>query len=60
MFKDDEKKIIEALKDKDNGSDSMRVVGRGTLVMSAQAVRESEAYKNLLKNVDIVNRTKSK
>lgn len=49
---DEEKAIIDALKDKDNGSGSMRVVGRGTLVMSARDVRSSQKYKDLLKNAD--------
>lgn len=49
MFNDDdEKKIIDALKNEDNGTESMRVIGRGTLVMSARAVRESQKYKDLL------------
>lgn len=46
---DEEKAIIEALKDKDNGARSMRVIGRGTLVMSARDVRSSQKYKDLLK-----------
>lgn len=49
---DEEKAIIDALKDKDNGSRSMRVVGRGTLVMSARDVRSSQKYKDLLNKAD--------
>jgi hypothetical protein len=49
---DEEKAIIEALKNKDNGSQSMRVIGRGTLVMSAKDVKSSQKYKDLLKNAD--------
>lgn len=49
---DEEKSIIDALKDKDNGSQSMRVVGRGTLVMNARDVRSSQKYKDLLKKAD--------
>lgn len=51
---DDEKKIIDALKDEDNGTQSMRVIGRGTLVMSARAVRESQKYKDLLSKADSI------
>lgn len=47
---DDEKKIIEALKK--NSSKSMDVVGRGTLVMDAKEVTNSEKYKKLLANAD--------
>lgn len=54
MFKDDEQQIIEALKDEDNGTQSMRVIGRGTLVMSARAVRESQKYKDLLDKADSI------
>ena len=49
---DEEKSIIDALKDKDNGSQSMRVVGRGTLVMNARDVRSSQKYKDLLTKAD--------
>lgn len=60
MFTDDEE-IVEALKNRKNGTDSMRVVGRGTLVKSARSAREGEAYKNLLNNADsIMGRKKSK
>lgn len=52
MFNDEEKKIIDALKNKDNGTSSMKVVGRGTLVMSARAVRESKKYKDLINKAD--------
>ncbi len=48
----EEKAIIDALKNKDNGSQSMRVVGRGTLVMSARDVRNSQKYKDLLQKAD--------
>ncbi len=44
--------IIKALKDKNNNTDSMRVVGRGTLVKSASDVRNSQKYKDLLKKAD--------
>ncbi len=55
MFNDnDEKKIIDALKNADNGTESMRVVGRGTLVMSARSVRESQKYKDLLDKADVI------
>lgn len=49
---DEEKSIIDSLKDKDNGSQSMRVVGRGTLVMNARDVRSSQKYKDLLSKAD--------
>ncbi len=49
---DEEKSIIDSLKNKDNGSQSMRVVGRGTLVMNARDVRSSQKYKDLLKKAD--------
>lgn len=49
---DEEKSIIDALKDKENGSQSMRVVGRGTLVMDARDVRSSQKYKDLLERAD--------
>lgn len=52
MFNDDELKIIEALKNEDNGTQSMRVIGRGTLIMSARAVRESQKYKDLLSKAE--------
>lgn len=51
-YYNEEKAIIDALKNKDNGSQSMRVVGRGTLVMSARDVRNSQKYKDLLKKAD--------
>lgn len=55
MFNDDERKIIiEALKNEDNGTQSMRVVGRGTLTMSARAVTESQKYKDLLRKADSI------
>lgn len=54
MFDDDEKKIIAALKNDDNGTESMRVVGRGTLVMSARSVRESQKYKDLVNKADVI------
>jgi hypothetical protein len=47
---DDEKKIIEALKN--SNSKSMDVVGRGTLVMDANEVTNSEKYKKLLANAN--------
>ncbi len=37
----EEREIIEALKNKDNGTQSMRVEGRGTLVMDASDVTRS-------------------
>jgi len=49
---DEEREIIKALKNKDNGSQSMRVIGRGTLVMSAKDVRRSQKYKDLLENAN--------
>jgi hypothetical protein len=49
---DEEKAIIDALKNKDNGSQSMRVVGRGTLVMSAKDARRSQKYKDLIQKAD--------
>jgi hypothetical protein len=49
---DEEKAIIDSLKNKDNGSKSMRVVGRGTLVMSAKDVRSSQKYKDLIQKAD--------
>jgi len=59
MDNDDEKSIIEALKKEDNGTQSMRVVGRGTLTMSARAVRESQKYKDLLNKAEsIIGRKK--
>lgn len=48
---EEELKIIEALKDEDNGAYSMRVVGRGTLIMSARAVRESKKFNELLQKM---------
>jgi hypothetical protein len=51
---DEEKSIIDALKNKDNGSRSMRVVGRGTLVMNARDVRSSQKYKDLLEKADTI------
>ena len=48
----DEQVIIEALKDEDSGSHSMRVTGRGTLTMSAKAARESKKYKALADKSD--------
>ncbi|HAT1802597.1 TPA: hypothetical protein I8Z04_001255 [Legionella pneumophila] len=45
---DDEKKVIEALKN--SNSKTMDVVGRGTLVMDAKEVTNSEKYKKLLAN----------
>ncbi|MCE3046283.1 hypothetical protein [Legionella sp. 16cNR16C] len=51
-YYDEEKEIIKALKNKDNGSQSMRVVGRGTLVMSAKDVRNSQKYKDLIQKAD--------
>lgn len=50
--------IITALKDKDNGTETMRVVGRGTLIMSAKAVTESQKYKNLIQKADLILGTK--
>jgi hypothetical protein len=49
---DEERKIIDALKESDNGARSMRVVGRGTLVMNAADVRNSQKFKNLLSKSD--------
>ena len=51
---DDEREIIKALKNKDNGSHSMRVVGRGTLVMSAKDVRSSQKYRDLLDKAESI------
>lgn len=57
MLKNDEQKIIEALKNEDNGTQSMRVIGRGTLVMSPRAARESRKYQELLsKAEDIIGK----
>lgn len=47
---DDEKKVIEALKN--NGTGSMKVIGRGTLVMDAKDVTSSKKYKDLLAKAD--------
>ncbi|HAT8315131.1 TPA: hypothetical protein ACT9MM_001437 [Legionella pneumophila] len=47
---DDEKKVIEALKN--SSSKTMDVVGRGTLVMDAKEVTRSEKYKKLLANAE--------
>jgi|GEM_PF-6508594 len=52
MRNDEEREIIEilkeALKDKDSAVHTMKVVGRGTLVMSARAARQSKRYKELV------------
>lgn len=47
---DDEKKVIEALKN--SSSKTMDVVGRGTLVMDAKEVTKSEKYKKVLANAE--------
>ena len=43
---DEEKKVIEALKESD--SKSMDIVGRGTLVKDVKEVVSSKQYQNLL------------
>jgi len=46
---EDEKKIIERLKDKEATS-TMRVVGRGTLTKSARVVRNSSKAKEFIES----------
>ena len=46
---DDQKRIIERLKDKD-ATQTMRVVGRGTLTKSAKAVRSSPEAKKFIES----------
>jgi len=54
MFDKREQELINALKDLDNGAGTMRVVGRGTLVMSAKAVRDSQKYQELMKKANMI------
>ena len=47
---DDDRKVIDQLKNMD--LKTMRVVGRGTLVMSVREAKQSPKYQSLLKSSD--------
>jgi hypothetical protein len=47
---DDERKVLDALNK--NGLKSMRVVGRGTLIMDAEEARNTEKFKRMISKIN--------